>query len=238
MIVSLPLDIIAKINIYGAILSNHLISDYFPKCRHVTIGKNIKLDFLNLIAIDSILVIDAYGRCGTQNLAVPCDFTLDQLRLSRCEQIANVSPFRNVRNQCISGSQKLTDISPLCNVYCLNLSNNSQIYDVSTLGKVRYLDLSYTANSDISPLSNVYHLTINDCKNIRNISPLNQVSILSVTDTTIRGLSSYHSVKRLFLDLSQEAISYCKNFRKKTDQIVEKAINAQLGTGKSSLKST
>ena len=86
---------------------------------------------------------------------------------------------RKCENLDLSNCHNITDVSLLGNVHTLNLSDCNKITDVSALGNVHTLDLSYCHNIiDVSALGNVNSLNLSGCDNITDVSALGNVHII------------------------------------------------------------
>ena len=113
-------------------------------------------DLQNLNKLDVLII------CGCDEIKKPPLLNIKHIDATKCENLEDVSGFRNVYDLNISFCNKITDIQPLINVYKINLFMCKNIKYIPRLN-VKYLNIGYTSISHKLPLKDLEFLNVCGC---------------------------------------------------------------------------
>ena len=135
---------------------NKLINLEYLYLAETNINDKILEDLQNLKKLDALIIR------GCNEIKKPPLLNIRHINATKCDNLEDVSGFRNVYDLNISFCNKITDIQPLKNVYKINLFMCKNIKNIPKLN-VKYLNIGYTSISHILPLKDLEFLNVCGC---------------------------------------------------------------------------
>ena len=145
-------------------------------------------NIIDISLLRNMTCIQALDLSGCKNItdisAISSLPNLRILNLQNCTSIIDVSPILSTSLQKVNLSRccNIQDITPLRNIYDLDLSYCTQLSDINCLRNVHKLSLSYCESvRDVFELSSVSELNLSYCIRITDVSMLDGVDKLVLT---------------------------------------------------------
>lgn len=124
---------------------NNLINLEYLDLSKTNVNDQILEDLQNLNKLDTLIIRDC------NEIKKPPLLNIRYINATKCNNLEDVSGFRNVYDLNISFCDKITNIQPLKNVYKINLFMCKNIKNIPKLN-VKYLNIGYTSISHKLPL--------------------------------------------------------------------------------------
>ena len=187
-----------NISLSDNIININSLKDKDCKIESLTCCYNMIEDVSPFINIKNLRLYHSYN---LKSLYPFKNGTYDEINLSSCSNLKDISPLKNCNiKKIILSYTPIEDVSYISHIDNIILTGCINIKDFSYLSNVEKLNISSTLIEDIDCLKNNRILEISKCENIKNINSLvnnKRLEILDLSHTYINNIPILPSVQIL-----------------------------------------